>query len=172
MSEGNKLPLVILAMVVAIGGSTFAGISLQKYLLKLRGSRPVAAQPAPQPGTAQAAPVMAGGSIAWESSFENAMQSATDSRRLIMANFYTDWCPACKSLDANVFPAGEVVAESQNFVNIRIDAEARADLAQQFGVTQYPTIVFMDANGNTVSSFVGGKPPAEFAQFMRSARGG
>ena len=147
------------------------GVGLQSYVHNLRANRPAYVQTGAAPGTAQAAPPMvSGGSIAWEGSFESAQARARDTRRPMMIDFYTDWCPACKYLESDTFPSPQVVAESQYFVNVRVNAEGRTDLAQQFGVSKYPTLIFLDANGNTVNRFEGGYPPDEFAQQMRSAR--
>lgn len=111
-----------------------------------------------------------GGSIAWEGSYESALETARQSNKPVMVEFYTDWCGVCKSMDAQTFPAPEVVAESQNFVNVRVNAESRTDLAQQYGVSGYPTFVFLDSNGNVRSSVAGGFSPANFAQQLRSSR--
>jgi len=127
-----------------------------------------ASPPAATPVAASIAPVA--GSILWETSYESAMETARQSGKPLMINFYTDWCGVCKQLDANTFPAGEVIAESQNFVNVKINAEVRTDLARQYGVHSYPTILFLDANGNTLNRFAGGYASAGFVKQMQSAR--
>ena len=139
-------------------------------LLKLRAPQPaVAAAPTSVSAPAAVAPPVLS-SIIWEASYENAMNTARQTGKPLMIDFYTDWCGVCKRLDAETFPASEVVAESQNFVSVRVNAEVRTDLAQQHAVSKYPTILFLDTSGNTLSRFEGSYPPAGFVQQMQTAR--
>src|SRR5688500_18181771 len=45
--------------------------------------------------------------IAWEPSFEAALDRARITNKPILVNFYTDWCPHCKEMD-NTFAAPQV----------------------------------------------------------------
>ena len=140
-------------------------------LLKLRAAPqpvPTTASTSVGASAASAPPVLS--SIIWEASYENAMNTARQTGKPLMIDFYTDWCGVCKRLDAETFPASEVVAESQNFVSVRVNAEVRTDLAQQHAVSKYPTILFLDTSGNTLSRFEGSYPPAGFVQQMQTAR--
>lgn len=140
-------------------------------LLKLRAPQPaVAAAPTSVSAPGAVAPPPVAGSIIWEASYESAMDIARQTGKPVMVDFYTDWCGVCKRLDAETFPASEVIAESQNFVSVRVNAEVRTDLAQQHGISKYPTILFLDSGGNALNRFEGSYPPAGFVQQMQSAR--
>jgi thiol:disulfide interchange protein len=111
-----------------------------------------------------------GGKIAWEGSFESAMQRARVEKKPIMVNFYTDWCGWCKELDSKVFPDETVVSESKNWVSVKINAEKRPDVAGAYGVTGFPTTIFAQGSGKPVEVLSGFAPPAEFVAAMRAAR--
>lgn len=59
----------------------------------------------------------------------------------IVIDFYTDWCGPCKML-APVLD--EVAAEIGDTAKVlKVDAAAEQALAQKYGVTAVPTLVFM-----------------------------
>ncbi|RYG66168.1 thioredoxin family protein [bacterium] len=108
--------------------------------------------------------------IAWEDTFEVAMQRARTEKKPIMIDFYTDWCGVCKQMDADVFPKKDVITESDKWVSIKINAEKRPDVAGAYGVTGYPTIVFAEGTGKPLSVIPGYSPSTEFVGLMREAR--
>ena len=64
--------------------------------------------------------------------------------------FHATWCPQCRTLDDALLsegaPAGLTV--------FKVDFDDRVDLRQQYGVTLQTTIVFVDDDGDAVSSVV------------------
>ena len=88
-----------------------------------------------------------------------------------MIDFYTDWCSACKVLDADTFTDASVIQESDKFISVKINAEKRTDIAQQFGIRAYPTIVWLDNRARLLHKIEGAYPPADFIKEMNAARG-
>ncbi|MCW5938649.1 MAG: thioredoxin fold domain-containing protein [Fimbriimonadaceae bacterium] len=83
--------------------------------------------------------------IAWSKSFADASTSAKESGRLVMVDFYTDWCGWCKRLDATTFKDGKVVKQSEAYVAVKVDAEKEGvELAKKYEVSGFPTILFLD----------------------------
>lgn len=95
-------------------------------------------------GSAAAQPTF----IAWNFNFDSAQQIATSGNKMMMIAFYTDWCPACKWMDREVYGRAPIVAEAQNIVPLKINAEGQPDIARRYGVHKYPTIVWTDSAGN------------------------
>ncbi|HEX8834186.1 MAG TPA: thioredoxin fold domain-containing protein [Abditibacteriaceae bacterium] len=108
-------------------------------------------------------------SIAWTGSFEDAMKKARATGKPIMLGFYTDWCGWCKKLEKDVYTAPAVVEESRNFINVKVNAEKRSDIAQQYGVSGFPTILWIKSDGRIIDRLPGYAEAPEFAQWMRSA---
>lgn len=115
-------------------------------------------------------PAVTAKAIAWETSPERGFELARQTGKPLMIVFYTDWCPNCKLLDRNAFTAPAVIGESQNFVNLRINAEKRQDYAGQFGVNSYPTVVFFNPAGSVLNRFSGTHSAEEVAEKMSAAR--
>jgi thiol:disulfide interchange protein len=105
--------------------------------------------------------------VNWNYDFKAATQLATTSNKSMMIDFYTDWCGPCKWLDANVYNLPEIATEAQNIVPVKINAEAQVDLARQYNITKYPTIIWTDSVGNEKFRQVGGCSPREFFNIMR-----
>lgn len=111
--------------------------------------------------------------IVWETNYEAAVQHARAEGKPLMVDFYTDWCSACKQLDAEVYSRSNIVASTQNFVCVKINAEKRTDLAGAYGVKGYPTIAFVRANpqGNMLLGKLPGAVDAQsFAQVLDTAQ--
>lgn len=92
---------------------------------------------------------------------------------LIMLDFYTDWCSWCKRLDRDTFSDARVRKELAAIVALRLNAEkAGEQLAVSLGVGSYPTIVFLDAEGDEVDRVLGYLPPDKFLERIRRIRTG
>jgi thioredoxin-related protein len=73
-------------------------------------------------------------------------------------------------MDSSVYPDQSVMNEVQNFIPVKINVDQQPALAQRYGVSSIPAIVWLDSNGNERKRVVGGYPPAEFVVMMQSAR--
>ncbi len=108
--------------------------------------------------------------IAWAKSYEAAVKSARASNKLILVDFYTDWCGYCKKLDAEVFPHPKVVQFSGQLVAVRVDAEREGKaLAKKYAVSGFPTILYLDADGGEWGRMPGFLPAEPFVQMAGEA---
>src|SRR5579871_5569456 len=110
--------------------------------------------------------------ITWTKGYSAAKHDAKTSGKLIMIDFYTDWCVWCKKLDSDTYPAKEVVDQSGKFVPVKLDAEKDAEgvrLAKKFKIDGYPTVLFIDADENLAYKIVGFEPAKDFAASMGKA---
>lgn len=96
----------------------------------------------------------------WTTDFTAALRLAQELRRPVVADFTgSDWCPWCVKLDREVFasPVFRRWAEA-NVVLVRLDfprrtplpaaqAKRNEEIAQRYGVTGYPTVLVLDAQG-------------------------
>jgi thiol-disulfide isomerase/thioredoxin len=114
--------------------------------------------------------------IHWSASFVVAQQEARANGKLIMIDFYTDWCGWCKLLDEQTYPDNRVKLLASNFVTVKLNAEKDgAKLAKKYGVDAYPTIMFVNADGSAVKKVDGYQDGADFtttlAQILQKNRG-
>ncbi len=103
---------------------------------------------------------------------DGAMVRAKKENKPIFIDFYTTWCAPCKLMDQGTFKDQDVAAYlNDNCVTLKIDAEkgnGRA-LRVQFNVSAFPTLVFIDPDGNVLSQKEGSLGIDGFKQFMKSA---
>ena len=96
-----------------------------------------------------------------QKSFAEVLKVAQKEKKLVFIDIYTSWCGPCKHMSKEIFPqaaAGEFF--NAHFLNMQLDAEKSEDgkmIAQKFGVSAYPTFLFVDGNGELVYRFLGGR---------------
>jgi len=104
---------------------------------------------------------------------EAARAEARTRGTMVMIEFYADWCNWCRRLDVDTFSVPEVRREIANLVSIKVNGEkAGADLAATFGIDSYPTLIFLDPDGNETDRILGYLPPDRFLRRVRRIRTG
>lgn len=104
----------------------------------------------------------AGPGIQFESmTFEKAKKEALKSGKLIFIDAYTEWCGPCKRMAATSFQE-QAVGDlfNANFINLKIEmekSEEGPEIARQYGVKAYPTLIIVDGNGKIVKQSIGMK---------------
>lgn len=99
-----------------------------------------------------------------DSSWSIALKEAAANNKLLFVDVYTNWCKPCKEMDKTVFNKKEVGdMYNKDFINIKINAESSIGepIARQYGVTGYPTYLFISGNGELVYKFSGLEPVHE-----------
>jgi thioredoxin-related protein len=104
--------------------------------------------------------------IAWRTDPAAAQAEAAKSGRMMMVDVYTDWCSWCKKLDSETYTDRKVIAQSAGFVALKLNPEKGAEpaaFARKYGVSGYPTILFLDADGGLANKVVGYQDAAAFS---------
>ena len=112
--------------------------------------------------------------------FEKAMADAKSQNKLVMVDVYTTWCHWCQKLDEDVYPTPEVQKQlGMYFAAVKVNAESDAahsfagkqvterQLASQWNVTGYPTILFLSPDGTVLDRLPGYMPPKDFANVLQ-----
>jgi thiol-disulfide isomerase/thioredoxin len=83
-----------------------------------------------------------------EQDFEQAKKQSITQGKLLIIDFYTDWCIPCRELDAAVFRDSTMSRQlAKNFVVLRYNAEKRDTvykLALKYHVGMYPTTLVLN----------------------------
>lgn len=107
-------------------------------------------------------------------SWEEALEKAQQEDKPIFVDAYASWCGPCKRMAAQVFPqaaVGEVF--NANFISLKLDMEKpeAASFRANHPVRAYPTLFFLDPEGNTVHTVVGGQQAKGLINQAREALG-
>jgi thiol-disulfide isomerase/thioredoxin len=94
-----------------------------------------------------------------DKTFQELLDMAKAQDKLIFMDCYTAWCGPCKRLAAMVFPDSAVGAYfNDHFINAKFDMEHDEGLtiASKYSIRAYPTLLWIDGNGEVVHKVVGG----------------
>jgi thioredoxin-like negative regulator of GroEL len=111
--------------------------------------------------------------IAWTTSFASALAKAGAKGKPLMVEFWADWCGWCHVFERTTFSNADVARLASDFVAVRIDTEGPAEqvkVAERYGITGLPTILFLSPSGRPVLRVSGYQKPADFARTLQSAR--
>ncbi|MFD2822952.1 thioredoxin family protein [Lacinutrix iliipiscaria] len=125
---------------------------------------------------------------------EEAMELQKKKPKKIMIDMYTVWCGPCKMLDKNTFQNKDVVDYvNKNYYAVKFNAEgndivkfrgkeytnpnydpAKASrrnnahqLTRLFGITAYPTIVYLDEKGEVIAPIKGYQKPDQIELYLK-----
>ena len=112
--------------------------------------------------------------------FDEGMAKAKKENKSVLVDFYTDWCHWCKEMDNKTFKEAAVAKKLKDkFVTVRLNAEdanetvtyqdkkySNVELTRHFGVRGFPTLAFLDSNGQVISMVPGFVPADTFIQVL------
>lgn len=85
---------------------------------------------------------------------QNFNEEAVNSDKLVVVDFYADWCGPCKMMA----PIIEALAEEMPDVKIgKLNVDNAQDIARTYGVMNIPTVIFLKG-GEVVEKIVGVVP--------------
>lgn len=133
------------------------------------------------------------GKINWMT-LEEAVEAQKENPKKIMIDAYTVWCGPCKMLDKNTFQNADVANYiNEHYYAVKFNAEgndtvmfngqtftnpnynpvkstsrnSQHQLASYFGVNAYPTILFLDEEGNFITPLPGYRSPQQLEVFLK-----
>jgi thioredoxin-related protein len=112
--------------------------------------------------------------------FNDAVAKARSENKPIFIEFYTDWCPYCRKFLRETIGNHKVASMlAENFAYVRFNAEdskkrvkfdgksySHVELTQAFGITSYPSLVFLDSKSQPITMLAGFVPPKQFATVL------
>src|ERR1700753_515229 len=93
-----------------------------------------------------------------ENDFNEALKQAAAQNKYVFVDAYATWCGPCKMLKSTTFRNKKAAAfYNANFINVAIDMEKGQDpqLAAQWGMQAYPTLIIFNPQGKPVLDSVG-----------------
>ena len=100
-----------------------------------------------------------------DSDFKTILAKAKTEKKLIFLDAYAAWCGPCKLMERNVFTDANVADYyNKNFINAHFDMEKGEgrELAAKYGIRSYPTLLFLNGEGEVVGKELGYLNTADF----------
>jgi thioredoxin-related protein len=106
--------------------------------------------------------------INWGRNLDSALRKAAAEGKLVMVDFYTEWCGWCKVMEKNTFSNSEVNSLASKFVCVKVDGDRSRDLVRKYNIKGYPTTIFLNEKGMAIERVTGYLPPDQFADKMKA----
>jgi len=110
--------------------------------------------------------------IPWTHDIDGAFDNASSTGRPVMVDVYTDWCTYCKKMDRETFSDQGVEELADYFVPLKVNGDDHGDFVSRYGIRGYPTVLFLDENGDELHRVEGYTKPSQFQTAMKTALSG
>lgn len=104
--------------------------------------------------------------------YTGVFQKAIRKRRPIFISFYSDWCETCPYMNEEMIQKQPIVGYLEDeFVSFIVDAETSEGykLATDYNIAAYPTILFLNSEGEEISRYIGLVDDYKIMQMAKSA---
>lgn len=111
-------------------------------------------------------------SFVQSNSLQPLLDQAKAENKLVFLDFYTTWCLPCRMMDDEVFSLASTGDKmDKNFISYKVDAEKGngPTLSTVFNVYAYPTLLFLDSDGNVLERKDGSLSNSQFLNLAESA---
>ena len=106
--------------------------------------------------------------ISWLSSLPHGQVISHSTGKLLLIDFYADWCGPCKMMDRDLWDDDEMDTLVNYFIPVRIDIDYNRSLATKYSVKGIPKVIIALSNGDVVWEMMGYSGKSEYLQVLRS----
>ncbi|MFK7978841.1 MAG: thioredoxin family protein [Saprospiraceae bacterium] len=106
-----------------------------------------------------------------ENDLEVAKRQAQTDGKLIMVDFWADWCSPCKWMDEQTFNRPEVANYlNTNYVSVRVNIDNLDGIAYktQYDIRFLPTILILDPSGKVVRKYEESMAPSKLLKVLKN----
>lgn len=107
------------------------------------------------------------GIVFHQGNWSEALAIAKEENKLVFLDISASWCGPCRMLKSRTFTNPEVgIFYNANFINVEVDGEVGEgiDLARKYRIRGYPSLIFVNGNGDIVAKTAGYHNPQEFIE--------
>ena len=80
-------------------------------------------------------------------------KQSAEKQKLSILKFENIWCESCSAINIFVLPQQRVVNASSKYIWARFNNEEHLDLVSQYDVTEYPTFIILNPDGEELTRF-------------------
>lgn len=106
--------------------------------------------------------------IGWSTDARAAMESAAASGKPVLVDLWAIWCVPCKEMEETTYQDPRVVRAFEEFVPLKVDADANEIFVERYEVEGFPTTLFLDGQGREITRRVSYVGPDEMLDAMES----
>ena len=108
--------------------------------------------------------------VAWESSFESALERAESEKKLVMVMLSKEHCDACWYMENIVFEKSKIEKMiDKRFISFRVDIH-NDKIPKNMPFIGTPTFYFLDADGKKIDKLEGAANVKEFTAFVKKLK--
>ena len=93
---------------------------------------------------------------------ENNFDEIKNSEKIILLDFYADWCGPCRMVSPIV---EEIAAENPQYIVGKVNVDDEPELATKFGVSRIPMLAVLQ-NGQLINQSVGARPKPQILALL------
>ena len=135
--------------------------------LVLAAVTPAACAGAAERGTASTVPA-ANGETEWEDWTRATFARAREEKRIILINVVATWCHWCHVMEEETYADPQVAALLRDhFVTIRIDSDARPDIAERYRAWGWPATAVLSPDAQPILELRGYQNPRRFEALLQ-----
>ena len=99
----------------------------------------------------------------------DAFEATKASNRILVVDFWAEWCAPCKRLKTVTLQNPEVALVLEKARLVYVDLDRHPALGKAFGVTTIPDVFFIHGDGRIIDRLRGFEPPAGFLIRLKQA---
>jgi len=108
-----------------------------------------------------------GGGVDWQPWSRETFELAKASGRYLLVDCAAEWCHWCHVMDDTTYRDPRVLeAIEKRFVAVRVDVDARPDLAERYGEWGWPATVLLSPDALELGKFRGYLPPERLVEIL------
>jgi thiol-disulfide isomerase/thioredoxin len=104
---------------------------------------------------------------------DSALAKAKAEDKIVFVDFYTSWCAPCKVMSKEIFPLESVGSfYNKQFISCKVQCDDKGEgveLGKKYQVTAYPTLMYLDKNGELLHSAAGSYSAGQFIELGKIA---
>ena len=104
--------------------------------------------------------------IPWRLDLDFAKVEATRAHKPLFVYFTASWCGPCQQLKRTTWADAKVEAKLRRYVPVKVDIDAFKQLAESYRINSVPTLIIMNAEGETIKRIEGAMRPDELIPWL------
>ncbi len=106
--------------------------------------------------------------IQWAASLDEALRTAQEQEKHVIADFWSEACTWCDRLEDSTFTHPDVIALSEDMIFVKAEAKEDTVLRDRYEIAGFPTVILLKSSGEEIDRIYGFLPPEEFVSTIRS----